>query len=1735
MLKKLDELNVNDLRKGIDPQKRALSKAVIGKGLQEISIDGVLKFHTNAVTTHGVAYWQQWVILLSWWDAISQVDLPYIERANLAVTSGDILIRCDCPSFLFHGFAFILSSLDADANMYPDYDMNMGPETRFPKIRNPELKGVMCKHLVRTVADIMPFKISSVAKAMKEFVESGKISFSDKGTAYVTADGPPRGEKAVEKVAKPDPKDEPPKEPVKKPEPEEDPEQPDTSENTDEVKESRLVEATGTQVHENAKYKDIPRDVFNQIVLCDPLTVQVEDNPEEQKYIGPYSKWLLNLYVKGNLPLEDLYKAEEYLEVFNTRRNLLPVELRDINKFKSLPDLFDVLQANGLYQKKTRSEVKREIRQGQEEINTFYEDDEWIVVIPQTKEASIHIGQGTEWCTAARGTNNMFDYYACNGNLYVFIRKVDGNDLESWIKTTEKYQVYIGGDSDIQMADAEDKSITYYKLIEELNEGALLFLDSCFEECCIPSNGEVVVVVGASEMDDDEESFVSDAIEWIQNNQSNFWLLKVPDRRLTPDEMEEYLDNNLDAKTLSLLENVYLNRNGLSQGDSVSIQDIVGMIRGDVQLETTFEQAVRLGWKLTEIDDEDTDYYDCNEFTKQLVGLIQSNIDSDVKITLNWSDRSNRELIMAHLCNQMDEYKQELWAEGNGGISEYENEIYKRGREFLDSLDVRDFKKDTYLYKQIPLEFDESAFNTEIYDFIKYRLRESKLPISESLASARAKFGEKADEYKSLDFTPSFKYLEWICKVIEVEGVTQDEIKPVLEEWDAQLNKNQIPKENRDINKLTFVEVQEIVDSLKDVETSTQKKKQRKIKVREDSEVVWENENWTVVIPYTEEAAVYYGQSTKWCISATESENHFNRMINQGIRFFIFLPKKSENKFAISIGNKDAHVWDAEDNDIPTADLPKEIRDVVWEGNFDSYTPEQEAKVNKYKLARAVADIIERSTLNDDGTYSCQGNVDLSGFDLEELPIHFRSVSGGFTCSENKLVNLVGAPKTIGDYFMCDTNQLETLKGSPKIVRGLFTCAKNQLKDLVGGPIHVEGAYYCYSNKLISLEGAPDFVGGTFYCHFNPELSRFEQNRYLRKIGQLKDFESTPIEESVTPQKTIKAYKLFRTLKTKPGEIYPLFIGKNIPTPMGQWIDAESIPTKEFAFRPGWHSGVRPIAPHLMRKDGTMPPDRVWAEVEVPADVDWQPIVDKMPSKDLRGQVPKGGYYRFKTPKLQGGSWIISGAIKVNKLLTQEEVDEILGSSPLTEAKISGDWEQYQKELPLLKKGVDLLREIESIGGPDAKAYIVGGAIRDIITGEKAPDDIDIATNVPIEELEKHFETHDIGKNKDFGILVVNYQGDTFEIANFRQDGNYADGRRPESVEIIMDFEGDTARRDFTINAMGVDKDGNIYDYFDGQKDIQNKILRTVGNPHDRFGEDYLRMLRTVRFASRLGFEIDPDTLRAIQDTASNIQNISGERIMKELEKMADQEGPKFADALELLNQSGLLQIILPEIFELQGKEHDPQLHPEGDAYQHTLAALRQNPVKNAIINLAILFHDVGKMDTQEDGPDGKKHYYRHAERSGELVDVIADRLKVDNETRRALKFGALNHMKMHELLGMSNSKIVKLISDPNWDTLLAVAKADSAARGEELFDAGYWDEVEKKVADLKLRYEKDSSYDGIRKLINGELVMRLRPDVKPSPRLGRIITQTMDWILDNNIDVDTKFDEVEEYIRNLI
>jgi tRNA nucleotidyltransferase (CCA-adding enzyme) len=239
-------------------------------------------------------------------------------------------------------------------------------------------------------------------------------------------------------------------------------------------------------------------------------------------------------------------------------------------------------------------------------------------------------------------------------------------------------------------------------------------------------------------------------------------------------------------------------------------------------------------------------------------------------------------------------------------------------------------------------------------------------------------------------------------------------------------------------------------------------------------------------------------------------------------------------------------------------------------------------------------------------------------------------------------------------------------------------------------------------------------------------------------------------------------------------------------------------------------------------------------------------------------------------------------------------------------AQITKDWEGYVKRVPMLKKGIEVLKILEKHG----QAYITGGAVRDIITGEKTPDDIDIATNVPMEKIEELFKTHDIGANKDFGIVVVDYKGESFEVAQFRKDGTYSDGRRPDKIEVLASFKGDAERRDFTINAMAVDSKGNIIDYFDGQKDIKNKLIKAVGDPEKRFSEDYLRMLRAVRFSSRLGMDIDPDTISAIKNTAVKIKDISPERITKELLKMAKQEGTQLADAILMLDKADLLKHI---------------------------------------------------------------------------------------------------------------------------------------------------------------------------------------------------------------------------------
>jgi tRNA nucleotidyltransferase (CCA-adding enzyme) len=467
----------------------------------------------------------------------------------------------------------------------------------------------------------------------------------------------------------------------------------------------------------------------------------------------------------------------------------------------------------------------------------------------------------------------------------------------------------------------------------------------------------------------------------------------------------------------------------------------------------------------------------------------------------------------------------------------------------------------------------------------------------------------------------------------------------------------------------------------------------------------------------------------------------------------------------------------------------------------------------------------------------------------------------------------------------------------------------------------------------------------------------------------------------------------------------------------------------------------------------------------------------------------------------------------------------------ITEEKLK-DWKQYIKKNSELAVGVKILQKINKAG---YKAYIVGGPVRDIILGMQ-PKDIDIATNMPIKELEKIFKIYDIGKSKDFGIVVAKEGGNDFEIAQFRNDGKYLDGRRPESVKITGSFEDDAGRRDFTINSMGINAKGEIIDYFDGKKDIKNKVLRTVGNPLKRFGEDYLRMMRLARFSSRLGFDIDKKTKKAAQKLSANIQSLSPERIKDELMKSAAQSGDKFAEYIKILDDLKLLKYILPEVMNLKWFRENLQHHPEtrgegGTVFSHVIAALKQSKSANPIKNLAILLHDVGKGVTFAPKEGARTPtYYGHAKKGVKLVDDIANRLKMSNKEKEALLFAVGNHMKFHRMFDMKTSKIAKLVSDDNWDVLVAVVKADEFSRGEAFKHAGEFEKIVDKAVKIKEKYGTKEVKKRI-KLVDGNHVMNIT-GLKPGPKVGEIIRKATEWIMDNDVKDQ---DLIDDYIRNLV
>jgi len=347
-----------------------------------------------------------------------------------------------------------------------------------------------------------------------------------------------------------------------------------------------------------------------------------------------------------------------------------------------------------------------------------------------------------------------------------------------------------------------------------------------------------------------------------------------------------------------------------------------------------------------------------------------------------------------------------------------------------------------------------------------------------------------------------------------------------------------------------------------------------------------------------------------------------------------------------------------------------------------------------------------------------------------------------------------------------------------------------------------------------------------------------------------------------------------------------------------------------------------------------------------------------------------------------------------------------------------------------------------------------GGSVRDSIL-KKLPKDFDVVTSATpdqvIDVFKKQYKVLEVGKQ--FGVVVVIVDGEQIEVATYRKDIGTKDGRRPESVDMKgISAEEDAKRRDFTINGLFKDSEGNIIDHVGGQEDIKNKIIRFIGNPEARIADDKLRMLRAVRFALKLDFTIEPNTLKAIQRNADKIKSVSWERISQEFFKMLDTG--KVRKTIELLDKTKLLNEILPEIKALDGVQQPKEYHPEGDVLQHTIGvAERIAKHKDSTLTFAGLLHDVGKPATYSESD--RIRFHQHHKNGAEIARNIAKRFKLTNKNIELIGELVYRHMGLTDADKMKKSTLKAYMALPYFEDLMKLIKADgdTSARGSDHYD----------------------------------------------------------------------------------
>src|ERR1051326_7808247 len=408
------------------------------------------------------------------------------------------------------------------------------------------------------------------------------------------------------------------------------------------------------------------------------------------------------------------------------------------------------------------------------------------------------------------------------------------------------------------------------------------------------------------------------------------------------------------------------------------------------------------------------------------------------------------------------------------------------------------------------------------------------------------------------------------------------------------------------------------------------------------------------------------------------------------------------------------------------------------------------------------------------------------------------------------------------------------------------------------------------------------------------------------------------------------------------------------------------------------------------------------------------------------------------------------------------------------------------------ERAAEIVRHLHAAG---FTAFWVGGCVRDYLLGRE-PGDYDVATSALPEQIEKLFK-RTVAVGRKFGVMLVVQDDHQFQVATFRAEADYRDGRHPEKV-VFGNAEADARRRDFTVNGLFFDPTTEkLHDWVGGKADLERKIIRTIGSPEERFTEDHLRLLRAVRLSAQLGFEIEEQTFEAIKRNAGKILGVSAERIREELNKLF--APAHAARGLELLRESGLLEVVLPELAATISCEQSPDYHPEGTVFNHLVLMLKHLP-ENADVSLvwSALLHDIAKPVTaSKDDQTGSIHFYGHERVGAEMATAVLERLKFPRRQIEDVVQAVRCHMQFKDAMEMRQATLRRMLMRPTFQLELALHRLDCLGSHRRL---DVYDFLVRKAQELEKQPEIRPP------LLKGEDLIAM--GMRPGPAMGSLLAE---------------------------